>query len=513
MNEDPTNAPAPAAALAAPAIRPPRAPRVHPLRDAFATFVVMLAASLVCTATLAYRSRAALEDEVREELIRTARLAATQVDVEQHQRFVDASQETSAEYARAITPLARLQAADPEIAFIYTCIEKDGEILFVLDPTPAGDADGDGVDDKSHVMQNYPDAADELRRALNDGVATASREPYRDAWGAFMSGYAPLMCDDGRVVGVVGVDLAAAKYEERLAGVRDAFVLGGAVAVALALLGAFCTWLARRAAAQASARESELISDLCVARDAAQAGARAKAEFLANVSHEFRTPMNGVLGMSELLLSSELSDDQREMAGTLRDSAVAFTSILGDMLTFAEADAGRVTLRAEPFDVRAVVESLTAMFAATARERGLMLVTTCPAEAPERIVGDRDRVRMVLMHLISNACKFTPAGSVKVAFEADRLGREAARIRFVVTDTGIGIPASKIDSIFGAFEQVDSSTTRRFGGAGIGLSLARRFARMMGGDVTVESREGAGSKFVFEATFPIAVDRPALAGN
>ncbi len=492
----------PSAAPAAPGVSA-SAMRVRPLRDAIATLVVMLVASLVCSAVLVERSRDALGDEIRDGLLRTAKLAAIQVDLAEHDALRDRAQEDTGEYLRATDRLARFQACDPDLAFVYTCVDRGDGIRFVLDPTPQGDRDGDGIDDKSHLMQNYPEAAPELVAALRDGVPTVSRGPYHDIWGSFMSGYAPLVDAMGRVHGVVGVDLTAAKFEARLSGVNDAFLLAEVVSFVLAVLTAIGVFLARRATVRAAARVGRLAADLETAQHAAHAGERAKSVFLANVSHEFRTPMNGLLGMSELLLGSGLNAEQREMAGSLHQSATAFTSILGDVLNLAQVSSGSIELVEAPFNPAELTHAVTSMFASAARERGLSLITKCPGHSQRALIGDGARVRQILLHLIDNAFKFTAHGMVTVSYDATIGADGRAFAVFSVADTGIGIPRAKFDTIFEPFEQVDGSASRRFGGAGVGLPIARRLARSMGGDITVESREGAGSRFQFAASFRV----------
>jgi PAS domain S-box-containing protein len=194
---------------------------------------------------LYHRSVAALKGEVRSSLVRLARAAAPVVDVDTHRRFVSASQETSEEYQRAIEPLGKFQKANPEIKFVYTCILASNRIHFVLDPTPAGDQDGDGVDDKSHIMQPYDDASPTLRKVLETGRAMADEEPYTDRWGTFMSSYAPFYDVEGRLVGVVGVDLQANTYVQRLAGMRRPAAAGLAAAFGFAVLAGIGTCLAQ----------------------------------------------------------------------------------------------------------------------------------------------------------------------------------------------------------------------------------------------------------------------------
>lgn len=203
-------------------------------------FGILIAAVLfigaLCSMLVLHRvSEDALKENIRTNLKRVAEVAATVVDPVEHAKFTSRSQETSIEYERAIAPLRKLQDSDKEIAFVYTCVLRDGKVYFVLDPTEEGDSDGDGVDDKSHIMEEYEDVSDFMVRALSEGLATSDPEPYTDRWGTFVSGYAPIRREDGSVAGMVGVDISAETYVQRLAAMRSAMHQGLTVAAILAL--------------------------------------------------------------------------------------------------------------------------------------------------------------------------------------------------------------------------------------------------------------------------------------
>jgi len=206
-------------------------------------------------------SVAALKDNIRHSLTRIARVASSVVDADLHASFNDPAQEKSPEYERAIAPLRHLQESDEDIAFVYTCVLKDGKVYFILDPTEEGDSDEDGVDDKSHIMDEYPEAAPQLIAALEKGVSTADPEPVSDRWGTFISGYAPLRDSKGVLIGIVGIDLTADKYVERLALIQSALMLGILVAGLLALLTGIVAAMVKRTAlrekAEANQRDEE----------------------------------------------------------------------------------------------------------------------------------------------------------------------------------------------------------------------------------------------------------------
>jgi two-component system sensor histidine kinase EvgS len=240
------------------------------------------------------------------------------------------------------------------------------------------------------------------------------------------------------------------------------------------------------------------------ARDEAEAATRAKSDFLATISHEIRTPMNGVIGLLDVLERTPLDEAQRGMVSTIEHSAEALLHILDDVLDFSKIEAGHLELDPRPADVRAIVEGAVAILAAQAEGKGLALrVNVDPAVAPFLMVDD-GRLRQVLLNLLGNAVKFTSAGEVRVDVRAD--GRHGARqrLRFVVTDTGIGIHAAKLRHVFAPFSQADSSTNRRFGGTGLGLSISRRLIEHMGGHIAIDSEPGRGTAVTVTLELPVA---------
>ena len=236
--------------------------------------------------------------------------------------------------------------------------------------------------------------------------------------------------------------------------------------------------------------------ELVRARDAADSASRAKSEFLANMSHEIRTPMNGVMGMAELLLATELTPRQRNLTENVQRSAVSLLAVINDILDFSKVEAGRLELEAVDLDLRDVLEDTVELLARSAHVKGLELVTSIPPGVATRLRGDPGRLRQIITNLVGNAIKFTQAGHVMVAVSdhgEDEAGRRALRID--VADTGIGISPEVIDRLFTAFTQADGSTSRRYGGTGLGLVIVRKLCRLMNGDVSVTSELGRGSTF------------------
>jgi len=353
------------------------------------------------------------------------------------------------------------------------------------------------LQDREALVEKVQAAASTYLSAMDDEFALISSDKFDEA----------REVDEARVdpsfeILDQEINEAISKFETRA--LRDRRrALSASVATLLGCLAAILFLALRfergRNLQKTNAHLQELVAQLSISQQRAEASSRAKSEFLANMSHEIRTPLNGVMGITELALETELTSEQREYLETVKFSADSLLTVINDILDFSKIEAGKVDMEAVDFNVYDFMETTTKTMALRADEKGLELLCEVAPEVPEIVRADSGRLRQIVINLVGNAIKFTDQGEVIIKVRCEGQDGQDHILHFEVSDTGIGIAPENQKLIFDSFSQADSSTTRKYGGTGLGLAISKRLVEMMGGKIWVVSAVGQGSHFHFTA--------------
>ncbi|MCK6447788.1 MAG: ATP-binding protein [Planctomycetes bacterium] len=454
------------------------------------------------------------EVDERARLVRTvegfAPVYARETERLGHARLSLDTPEDDPTFLELIETQKRWLGANPRVADIYTfkLLDASRVVLWVDAET---DYDGNGIyegDRESRTVLGEPyddeDVSDELRLAFQ-GVPGFEAGLVSDRWGVWVSAYEPLRDAQGRVEAVLGIDFPAEDWVAALATAREQRALQ--LLVSLGLILASTLIIAQLNARLSSAQRHEQALRHSV--EIAQYSDRAKSEFLANMSHEMRTPLNGILGVADLLMDTELDARQRDYVATTRTSAACLLELVSNVLDLSKIEEGKLVLERVPYAVRTVVGDVGSVLRSTTMQRSIAVVVEVANDVPESLIGDPTRLKQVLLNLGGNAVKFTERGSVELAVRRDPAASDGDALLIHVRDTGVGIPEDKLELIFEKFTQADASTTRRFGGSGLGLAITRELVQAMNGRITVTSTVGVGSEFEVRLPLEAAPSLPS----
>lgn len=449
---------------------------------------VLFIAALVSITSVRTTAKGAIDQEVRDNLARLAAVTASVIDAHAHARLTDPEQQSTEAYRTLNAPLTEAIRSAEGVRFVYTLRAVDDQMRFVLDGTPIGDADGDGVEDHSFLMDIYEDPDPAAWEAIQDGQIVVTQEPYTDLWGTFLSGFAPIRLDDGTIDGVVGVDVSVDQYRARLAQVDVAAMRAMIPALVLSVLAGAGVWWAAR-------RFVRFTEEIVEHREEAVRANNAKSSLLANISHELRTPLNAIIGFVSIAGDDRHSCMERtDAVATVKHNAEHLLTLINDLLDISKAEAGAISIEPTEIDLPELIERAVSPLRLRAMEKRIGFEVSGLDALPPRVVLDRTRVRQVLLNLLSNAVKFTDDGRVRLELSA-----QGGVLEMRVRDTGPGMTEAEIDQLFKPFTQL-GTREKRLQGTGLGLTISRHLTELMGGAIGVESEPGVGS--VFTARIP-----------
>lgn len=478
------------------ALRPDRGAWLPVIAGACAATVLIVAA-LVSTMGVRLTAREAIDQEVHENLIRLAAMAASSIDGELHAKLQDPSQEETTLYSMLNQPLTNAIRRTEGVRFVYTLRRVGTDLVFVLDGTPLGDSDNDGVEDHSFLMDVYDDPDPAAWEAIRTNRITASDEPYTDQWGTFLSSYAPIRRESGAVEGIVGVDVSVGHYQARLQRVDKAATWALVPGLVLSLLtGVGVWWFTRRFVGYANQIEEH--------RAVAVRANKAKSALLASISHELRTPLNAIIGFSAIANDARSTSDERsEALGTVRSNADHLLTLIGDLLDISKAEAGAIRIECSEVDLPELIDRAVVPMRLRAMEKHIGFEVVGLESLPDRVVLDRTRVRQVLLNLLSNAVKFTDAGFVRLTLSVCE-----NNLTMRVEDTGPGISDEERSVLFTPFTQLGPHE-KRVQGTGLGLTITRHLLELMGGSIGFESYPGKGSAFTAVVPYELVHCEPS----
>lgn len=382
---------------------------------------------------------------------------------------------------------------NPAVADIYTYRIVDGQWVLIVDSETDYNRDGlySGPREGRTPIGEVLSESSGLEVEPFQGRSAFDEVVYTDRWGTWVSAYEPILDEQDRVEAAVGVDYPAGEWLAELVAAR-----ARSLVFTLLLMMVFITFagaLSLRGLALRRLREHQ--DWLETARQAAESANRAKSDFLANMSHEIRTPMTAILGFTEVALESVTDEIVRGYLETVHRNGEHLIELINDILDLSKIESGTLTVEQVPVDLRALATEVCDLLRIRSQLKGVALELELEASAPAWILSDGKRLRQILTNLVGNAIKFTERGRVTIQV----CGITGQQAEVQIRDTGVGIAPERLEAVFEPFEQADASTTRRFGGTGLGLTISRRLARLLGGDVQVESQPGVGS--VFRVTF------------
>ncbi len=403
----------------------------------------------------------------------------------------------SAAFSNVRKRLQRIRAAIQDCRFAYVTSARKSDVVFLADAEPTDSPD------YSPPGQVYDEASD-IHRSVFLTKEPAVDGPYTDRWGTWVSGLAPIVDpESGKVVAVLGFDISAKDWEAMIGRFRwAALTISGLVTVAVMLLGLFGLMQYQRATERKKAALK-----LVTAKKKAEAASEAKSKFLATISHEVRTPLNGVIGILGMLKDTGLTEEQERLLKTGRQSSQSLLGLINDILDFSKLEAGKLSLQTGSFSTEEIIKSVYSIIGPRAQSKGLEVSYNIDPEVPPVLIGDPDRLGQVLMNLAWNAVKFTLSGFVKLNLELADTSQDPPVYRFSVVDSGGGIPKDKQEDVFSEFETLDAGYSRKFGGTGLGLAICKALVTAMGGRIGVHSEEGIGSTFWFEVAMETGQSR------